>query len=79
MILLTAIRYDALPLEYKLEEWRASRDYHVFNAVDDPISQSICRVFGLGLSEEAVDVIAFQRRLLTDYTSNSPVLAANRD
>ena len=70
-----SVNYDALPLEYKLYDGRNS---NVFNSVDNSASECVCRIFGLGLSEKPIDVLAFQRGFLTDHTSNPLVVGINR-
>ena len=61
---------DALPLEYKLQEASARRHGNGGDLVHDAALERECRVLGLGLQEEAVDLGALQRGLVSDYAAD---------
>ena len=46
---------DALALEYQRDYGTASGNLDVFDLVNNPAANGICRVFGLRLSEETTD------------------------
>ena len=57
---------DALTLEYKRNHGRARRDLNVFDLVNDPDANGVCRVFGLGLAKEGLDLRGVKIRALFD-------------
>lgn len=62
------MHFDALPLEYKLQERRSLRNGNVLDLGNDPLAESKACVLGLGLKKERVDLRALQRSLVVDYS-----------
>lgn len=63
---LDAPEMDALPLEYKLQNGRARRDIRITDSVNNAAGECEVRVFGLGVSEHALNDIGVQIRAFSD-------------
>jgi len=55
---------DALALEYQGEYGTARRDLDIADLVNNPAANGVCRVFGLGLKEEGLDLFGCEVRTL---------------
>ena len=62
--------FDALPLEYKLKKRCAGRNVNLPDIADHPVLHCKICILGLGLQEQPVDIFAFQRGLVSDYSAN---------
>jgi hypothetical protein len=61
---------DALALEYQGSYGGARRDLNVFDLVNDPGANGVCRVFGLSLEEEGLDLVSGKCGALFDDRAN---------
>ena len=62
---------DALSLEYQRDYGTASRDLNVFDLVNNPTANGICRVFGLRRPEETSDSAWAEIGVLRNYRADS--------
>ena len=60
------IQNDALSLEYKLVNGRASRDFHLADVVNDPAGLGVVWISGYSLQEQLGDFLRADSRALSD-------------
>ena len=62
--------FDALPLEYKLNHWSTLRNINIPNGLHDSLIKGKVGILCVGFPEEGCDLSAFQRSLVSNYTTD---------
>lgn len=65
---------DALTLQYKRDHQGARRNLDVLDLMNDPGANGVCRVLGLGLTEQRLDLRGIKVRSLLDHRRNSALV-----
>lgn len=68
---------NALPLEYQRDYGTAFRDLDVFDLMNNPAANGVCRIFGLGLPEEPFELVFRNLRSLNDDRAYTLLITQN--
>lgn len=70
--------FNALALEYKRIHGTAVRDLNVFDLVNNPTANGVCRVLGLGFEEQGGDGVRLELGPLLDHRPDPLLTSQDR-